>query len=119
MTEDIKQIDNSDDNEIFPGCEPPEETDMYRYFEGDVYEEIKGIITDMGEEKHSPTLFRDEIINEVCSVLISENKPNAMLIGPAGSGKTNIVEELARRIKRKDRRVPNRLYGYRHRNRPC
>ena len=77
-----------------------------------VYDDIKGILTDMGEETHSPTLFRDEIINEVCSVLISENKPNAMLIGPAGSGKTNIVEELARRIKRKDRRVPNKLYGY-------
>ena len=52
MTEDIKQIDNSDDNEIFPGYEPPEEEDLYRYFNEDIYD-IKGILNDMGKAKRS------------------------------------------------------------------
>ncbi len=75
-------------------------------------DEIDSLLQDMGTEHHSKTLFRDEVIREICSILISENKPNAMLIGPAGSGKTNIVEELARRIKRKNKCIPRKLWGY-------
>ncbi len=66
----------------------------------------------MGSERHTKIKFRDEIIREVCAILISENKPNAMLIGPAGSGKTNIVEELAARLKRNDKSIPDKLKGY-------
>lgn len=73
---------------------------------------IEEVLQDMGKEGHSRTLFRDGVIREICSILISENKPNALLIGPAGSGKTNIVEELARRIRRKNRTVPMKLWDY-------
>ncbi|MBR4807083.1 MAG: ATP-dependent Clp protease ATP-binding subunit, partial [Lachnospiraceae bacterium] len=76
-------------------------------------EEINSLLHDMSKDHHTKTLFRDEIIRELCAILISENKPNAMLIGPAGSGKTNIVEELARRIKSKDKNIPEKLMGYR------
>lgn len=58
-----------------------------------------------------PTLFRDEVIKQVMSVLIGKNKPNALLLGPAGTGKTRIVEELSRLIAIKDPRVPDKLSG--------
>ncbi len=74
--------------------------------------EIEDLLQDMGTERHSKTLYRDEVIKEICAILISENKPNALLIGPAGSGKTHIIEELARRIKRKNKSVPRKLQGY-------
>ena len=73
---------------------------------------ITDLLTEMGKKKTSATLFRDDIISEIYSILISENKPNALLVGPAGCGKTNIVEELAKRIRRKNRYVPQMLYGY-------
>ena len=76
-------------------------------------ENIDTLLHDMSTDHHTKTLFRDEIIRELCAILISESKPNAMLIGPAGSGKTNIVEELAKRIKDKDRSIPEKLQGYR------
>ena len=66
----------------------------------------------MGGNKTNSCLFRDEIIHEVFSILISETKPNALLVGPAGSGKTHIAEEIARRIKRKGKNVPTNLHGY-------
>ena len=72
----------------------------------------ENLLQDMGKERHQRTMFRDEIIREICAVLISENKPNAMLIGPAGSGKTNIVEELSVRIKKKNKSIPKKLWGY-------
>ena len=78
----------------------------------DDIDDIDSLLHDMGTERHTKTLFRDEIIREICAILISENKPNAMLIGPAGSGKTNIVEEFARRIKRKNKTIPRKLWGY-------
>ncbi len=81
----------------------PEEPSMYS---------IKDMLTEMGKKKTSATLFRDDIIREIYSILISETKPNALLVGPAGCGKTNIVEELAKRIRNKNRYVPQMLYGY-------
>ncbi|WP_051638455.1 AAA family ATPase [Butyrivibrio sp. NC2002] len=74
---------------------------------------VESLLSDMSNSKSPATLYRDDIICEICSILISGTKPNALLIGPAGSGKTNIVEELARRIKRKHKGVPSMLYGYR------
>lgn len=46
----------------------------------------------------APAAFRDRVIEQTMSALIGKTKPNAMLIGPAGVGKTRIVEEIARRI---------------------
>lgn len=46
----------------------------------------------------SEALFRDEQIMQALSVLTSKNKPNALLTGDSGVGKTQIVEEIARRL---------------------
>lgn len=75
--------------------------------------DAKKILTNLSEEEHTPTLFRDNIINQLMSVLISEIMPNALLVGPAGAGKTKIVEELAHRIAAEDGSVPEQLHGYR------
>ena len=57
-------------------------------------------------------LYRDEVIQQTLSVLIGKNKPNALLIGPAGVGKTKIVEDIAYRLKNNDPLIPNALNGY-------
>lgn len=45
------------------------------------------------------TVFaRDKEINLIIETLLRKNKSNPILVGPAGVGKTAIVEELARRI---------------------
>ena len=59
-----------------------------------------------------PALFRDEVVRQTSSCLISKYKPNALLIGPAGGGKTKIAEEIARRIAVNDPSVPDRLVGF-------
>lgn len=50
---------------------------------------------------------REEEINALIEVLLRKKKSNPLLIGPAGVGKTAIVEELARRIK--EGNIPNQL----------
>lgn len=50
---------------------------------------------------------RDKEIDLIIQTLLRKNKSNPILVGPAGVGKTALVEELARRIKMGN--VPNRL----------
>ena len=50
---------------------------------------------------------REKEIDSLIEALLRKKKSNPLLIGPAGVGKTAIVEELARRIK--EREVPNNL----------
>lgn len=52
---------------------------------------------------------REKEINSLIEVLLRKKKSNPLLIGPAGVGKTAIVEELARRIK--EHQVPSLLEG--------
>lgn len=59
-----------------------------------------------------PTLFRDSLIRQTISCLIGKFKPNALLVGPAGVGKTKIVEDLARRLANNDPLIPKTLRGY-------
>lgn len=54
-------------------------------------------------------LFRDELIEQVLSVLISKSKPNVLLVGSAGVGKTRIAEDIARRIAVGDLLIPDQL----------
>lgn len=56
-----------------------------------------------------PLRFRDGVVTQLVSVLIGKTKPNALLVGPAGVGKTALAEELARRIANKDVSIPKRL----------
>lgn len=55
------------------------------------------------------TLFRDEVISQTISVLIGKTKPNPLLVGSAGVGKTRIVEDIARRIANDDPFLPKSL----------
>lgn len=57
----------------------------------------------------TPALFRDEIVTQTMSIISSSRKPNALLVGPAGVGKTAIIEEIARRIANKEASVPPQL----------
>lgn len=70
------------------------------------------MMVNLNKKKHTPTLFRDSVISQLMSVLIGESKPNALLVGPAGTGKTKIAEELAHRIETLNPSVPSMLQGY-------
>lgn len=56
--------------------------------------------------------FRDSVVQQTMSVLIAKNKPNALLVGPAGVGKTKIVEDIAFRLATNDPVLPDQLRGY-------
>ena len=73
--------------------------------------EIGDMLINYNEEhkKSSPALFRDEIVTQTMSIISSSRKPNALLVGPAGVGKTAIVEEIARRIANQEASVPPQL----------
>jgi ATP-dependent Clp protease ATP-binding subunit ClpA len=81
---------------------------------GDPHEEAKRILIDYNEKftTMSPLLFRDLVVEQLTSVLISRKKPNALLVGPAGVGKTALVEWLAHLIATKDNRIPKQLQDY-------
>lgn len=57
-------------------------------------------------------LFRDNVIRQTLSTLICKNKPNALLIGSAGVGKTKIVEDIAYRLANDDTLIPDKLKGF-------
>lgn len=77
-------------------------------------DDIKDILLDYNQRfaGADPTLFRDEVITQTISVLIGKNKPNALLVGAAGVGKTKIVEDIARRIANNDPLIPAGLKGH-------
>lgn len=58
------------------------------------------------------TLFRGQVIKQTMAVLIGKTKPNAMLIGPSGVGKTKIVEDLAYRLANNNPSIPDQLKGF-------
>ncbi|GFZ26475.1 ATP-dependent Clp protease ATP-binding subunit [Lactobacillus corticis] len=57
--------------------------------------------------KFDPVIGRDDEINQVIEILSRRKKNNPVLTGPAGVGKTSIVEGLAQRIA--DGKVPAKL----------
>lgn len=59
-----------------------------------------------------PVLFRDAVIDQTIAALISKNKPNPLLTGAAGTGKTAIVETLAHYIATDSPNIPDALKGY-------
>ncbi len=58
-----------------------------------------------------PILCRDEIIRQTLSCLIGKCKPNALLIGAAGIGKTRIVEDIARMLAEDRPMIPPQIRG--------
>lgn len=72
---------------------------------------VKELLVDYNQKfkNADPTLFRDTLIEQTLATLISKNKPNALLKGSAGVGKTKIVEDIARRIALGDSLIPDLL----------
>lgn len=56
--------------------------------------------------------FRENVVQQTLSIMIAQNKPNALLVGPAGTGKTKIVEDIAYRLAANDPILPDVLRGY-------
>ena len=72
---------------------------------------LDGLTIDYNKEfaGATPLMYRDAIVREMESILIGSMKPNVLLVGDAGTGKTALVEELARRIATHDPTLPRRL----------
>ncbi len=70
--------------------------------------ELYNIGKDMSEINSDDILVgREKELNLIIETLLRKNKNNPLLIGPAGVGKSAIIEELAKRIKSGN--VPNKL----------
>lgn len=79
---------------------------------GDAIDPLELVINYNDKFKNSsPAMFRDELIQQTMAVLIGKDKPNALLIGPAGVGKTKIVEHLAMMLANNDPLLPTKLNG--------
>lgn len=63
-------------------------------------------------KNEAPILFRDATIHKILACMIGRFKPNALLKGAAGTGKTKIVEDIARRIANNDVLIPPQLKDY-------
>jgi len=68
-----------------------------------------GIILNENVSLNELVVGRDKEIDLIIETLLRKKKNNPILIGEAGVGKTAIVEELARRIEKKE--VPESLYN--------
>ncbi len=62
--------------------------------------------------KADRTMYREPVIHQALSCLIGKSKPNVLLIGAAGVGKTRIVRDLAGRLASDDPLIPEQLAGY-------
>ena len=52
----------------------------------------------MGDRKLDPLIGREEILDELITTLKRRNKPNPILVGEPGVGKSFIVEHLSKKI---------------------
>lgn len=68
-----------------------------------------GILLNESIDYEECVVGRDKEIDLIIETLLRKKKNNPILIGDAGVGKTAIVEELVRRIERKE--VPENLYN--------
>lgn len=72
----------------------------------DQRDDVLSILTNYNDlaknNKFNKALFREDQIMQTLSVLKTKRRPNALLIGGAGVGKTQIVEEIANRLVNND-----------------
>lgn len=61
---------------------------------------------------HPPALFREGLIQQLLATLIGKHKSNALLTGSAGVGKSQIAQELARRIATGHPLIPDQLKNF-------
>ncbi len=73
--------------------------------------DVTELLVNMNQKHNDSVLFRDDLIIQMICTLIGKNKPNLILIGPAGTGKTAIVEYLADMIETKNPLIPDALAG--------
>lgn len=75
---------------------------------------IEQFLIDYNQEykNAAPLLFREELLYQIESILISKNKANALLVGSAGVGKSAVVSELARLLANDDPYIPDQLKEY-------
>ena len=79
-----------------------------KHKKGNTKLELYNIGKDMSEINSDDILVgREKELNLIIETLLRKNKNNPLLIGPAGVGKSAIIEELARKIKNGS--VPNKL----------
>ncbi|MDX3020094.1 AAA family ATPase [Streptomyces acidiscabies] len=90
---------------------PPQFPPMGLPSGGGSADDVKDLLVDYNAKftGADPTMFRNTLIEQVLSVVISKTKPNALLVGSAGVGKTKIVEDIARRIALGDALIPDQL----------
>ncbi|WP_434598333.1 AAA family ATPase [Streptomyces sp. A5-4] len=96
------------------GSFPPQFPSVGLPSSGGSADDVKELLVDYNEKfkNADPTMFRDTLIGQVLSVIISKTKPSALLVGSAGVGKTKIVEDIARRIALGDALIPDQLKDY-------
>lgn len=78
------------------------ENKIIKLFKGDKFNgKMPSYLVDLSNQDYvtNPAIGRDIIMEEVEKTLLKMNKPNVLLIGEAGVGKTAIVEGIAYRIK--------------------
>lgn len=80
---------------------------------GQPIDDIKEKLINYNEKFKSatPILYRDKVIQQSLTAANRKTKPNLMLFGSPGVGKTQIVEEIARMIETGSQLVPKSLRG--------
>ncbi|MFB7917058.1 AAA family ATPase [Streptomyces sp. NPDC056061] len=106
--------DDDKTNGSGPPSGPPNFPPAPLAYGGDDEDVVTELLIDYNEKfkNAGPTMFRDVLIEQVLATLISKNKPNVLLKGSAGVGKTKIVEDIARRIALGDTLIPDLLQDY-------
>ena len=59
-----------------------------------------------------PAMYREKTVQQTIAVLIGMLKPNPLLCGAAGTGKTKIAEDIAYRLANNDALIPDSLKNY-------
>lgn len=95
---------------------PPGGMSGFVPYQPDPDTDITDLLINYNEREKNKTagtvLFRDEIIQQTIGILIGKSKPNPLLVGSAGVGKTKIVEDIAWRLANNDTLIPDKLTGY-------